>query len=150
MSSLSSLVDVVRSDIAKLLRYAAVSAVSVPLGLAMLWFFLDVVELQPVVANIVAVGLATIPNYLLNRLWVWNKRGSHSMRREIAPFWAMAFLGALVSSIFVALADQFTDSTLVFLFANLAAFGLVWIFKFVVIERFLFGDSAESAVEVAA
>jgi putative flippase GtrA len=141
VSSLSSLIDFVKSDLAKLLRFAAVSAITVPLGSTLFWFFLDVAELQPVVANVVAVTLSTIPNYILNRRWVWNKRGTNSVGREIAPFWAMAFLGFLLSSLLVAIADQFTDSTLVFLAANFIAFGIVWIFKFFVLEKYLFGNT---------
>ena len=79
-------------------RFAAVSVVTVPLGLFLLWLFLDVNKMHPVVANLLAVTLATIPNYLLNRYWVWGKRSAHSLRREIAPFWIMAVLGALLSS----------------------------------------------------
>lgn len=127
------------------MRYAAVSVITVPLGLLLLWLLLEVADLQPVVANIVAVAMATLPNYYLNRLWVWNKRGSHSMRREIAPFWAMAFLGGLLSSVLVAIADFFTDASVVFLGANLVAFGIVWVFKFFVIEKYLFGTTADVA-----
>lgn len=139
MPALSSLIDFVKTDLAKLIRFAAVSAVTVPLGLSLLWVFLEVVELRPVVANIAAVTLATIPNYMLNRYWVWNKRVVNSFSREVAPFWAMAFLGALLSSVLVAIADVFTDSSFVFLAANFCAFGVVWVFKFFVIEKYLFG-----------
>ena len=141
VSSLSSLIDFVKSDLAKLLRFAAVSVITVPLGMALFWIFLEIADLQPVVANIVAVSISTIPNYILNRRWVWNKRGANSMRREIAPFWAMSFLGFLLSTILVAIADQFTDATFVFLAANFAAFGIVWVFKFFVLEKYLFGPA---------
>lgn len=150
MSQLSSVIDFVRSDLPKLMRYAAVSAISVPIGLALLWIFLEVVDLQPVIANLAAVALSTIPNYALNRYWVWNKRGAHSVRREIAPFWAMAFLGALLSSVLVALADLFTDASAVFLLANFMAFGMVWVFKFFLIEKYLFGGVHEAVAEVTA
>ena len=141
VSLLSSLIGFVKTDPAKLARFAAVSVVTVPLGAALFWVFLDVVELQPVVANIVAVTLSSIPNYFLNRYWVWNKRGGSSIGREIAPFWAMAFLGLFLSVAFVAAADVFTDLSVVFLAANFMAFGAVWIFKFVVLEKYLFGNT---------
>lgn len=150
MPSVSTLIDFVRSDLPKLMRYAAVSAISVPIGLALLWIFLEVVGLQPVIANLAAVTLSTIPNYVLNRMWVWNKRGAHSVRGEIAPFWAMAFLGALLSSVLVAIADVFTDVAIVFLIANFCAFGMVWVFKFFLIEKYLFGGAHEPVAEVTA
>lgn len=138
MTSLSSLIDFVKSDLAKLIRFAAVSLVTVPLGMALLWVFLEVDDLQPAFANLVAVTLSTIPNYILNRYWVWNKRGANSVRREIAPFWAIAFLGLLLSTALVALAARYTDESLVFLAVNFFAFGVLWVFKFFVLEKFLF------------
>ena len=135
-----SLIAFVRHDLAKIVRFAAVSAVTVPLGMALLWFFLER-DMAPVVANLVAVSIATIPNYLMNRYWVWAKRGPNSVRREIAPFWAMAFLGLAFSTLLIWVAGQFTDATVVFLAANFFAFGVVWVLKFFVIEQFLFGAS---------
>jgi hypothetical protein len=62
----------------------------------------------------------------------------------------MTFLGLVVSTVFVWGVGLFTDSNLVFLAANFAAFGLVWVVKFFVLEQFLFGPAraevAESAV----
>ena len=146
MSSLSSLIVFVKSDVAKVIRFAAVSLLTVPLGLALLWILLEVADLQPVVANILAVSVLAIPSYILNRRWVWNKRGANSVRREIAPFWAMSFLGALLSTVFVAIADRFTDASLVFLAANLCAFGIVWVLKFFVLEKYLFGPATIEAM----
>lgn len=141
MDKLMSLVDFVKSDLAKLIRYAAVAFVMVPVGLALFWVFLEVVELRPLVANLTATAIATVPNYILNRYWVWNKRGANSIKREIAPFWAMAFLGVLLSTIMVAIAEQFTDVSFVFLAVNFFSFGLVWVLKFFVLEKFLFGNT---------
>lgn len=144
MRLLSSIIEFVKNDLGKIIRFAAVSAITVPLGLALLWIFLEVAEWRPLVANLVAVVIATIPNYLLNRYWVWNKRGKNSVTRELAPYWIMAVLGALLSSLLIWIADQFTDATLVFLAANFIAFGVVWVLKFFVLEKYLFGAEAES------
>ena len=40
-----------------------------------------------------AVLIASLPAYLLNRAWVWNKGGAHSFTREVLPFWIMSLLG---------------------------------------------------------
>ena len=146
--SVASLVDMVRRDIAKVFRFAAVSAFAVPAGLVLLWLFLQT-RLAPVWANVLATSLMTIPNYLLNRYWVWQKRGANSVRREIAPFWAMAFLGLALSSLFVWVASWFSDADLLFLALNFLAFGIVWVFKFFVIERFLFGEHTHATAEAS-
>ena len=139
--SLSSLIDFVKSDLAKLLRFAAVSVVTVPLGQLLLLFFLEVADIRPFLANLTAVTIATVPNYLLNRYWVWNKRGTSSVRSEIMPFWGIALLGLVLSTVLVAIASQFTDRTIVFLAVNLCAFGALWVFKFFVLEKYLFGHT---------
>ena len=141
MRSLSSLIGFVKSDLAKLLRFAAVSVVTVPLGQLLLLFFLEVADTRPFLANLIAVTIATIPNYFLNRYWVWNKRGASSLRSEIVPFWAIAFVGLVLSTALVAVASQLTDLTIVFLAANLCAYGVLWVFKFFVLEKYLFGDT---------
>ena len=86
---------------------------------------------------------------LLNRYWVWRKRGRNSISREIAPFWAMAFLGLCLSTAAVWIAERFTDSDAVFLVLNIVSFGVVWIVKFVVLERFLFGHQPDDVTEPA-
>lgn len=144
----SSLVAFVRHDLRKVLRYAAVSAITVPLGMLLFWLFLQT-DLAPVLANVVAVTIATIPNYLLNRYWVWSKRGPNSVSREIAPFWAMALLGLALSTLYVWVVGQFTDNSIAFLAANFTAFGMVWVLKFFVLEQFLFGSDAPEVAESA-
>lgn len=141
MNRVSQLTDFVRSDAVKLLRFAAVSLVTVPLGLFLLWFFVDVVGMRPALANVVGVTLSTIPNYILNRYWVWNKRSANSVKGEIAPFWAIAFAGLLLSTVLVAIAARYTDATIVYLAANFFSFGVMWLVKFFVLEKYLFGPT---------
>lgn len=144
MRFVSGLIAFVRNDLAKLLRFAAVSAVTVPLGLALYWLFLQT-DMRRFLANALAVSISTIPNYLLNRRWVWSKGGAHSIRREIAPFWALAFLALALSTLLAWITSWFTDNDLIFLAVNFATFGLMWLFKFFVIEKYLFGRIEETA-----
>jgi len=143
--TIANLVSLVRNDLAKVVRYAAVSIVTVPIGLALLWYFLAVLEMSWVQGNVLSVVISTIPNYLLNRYWVWNKRGRNSVQREIAPFWIMALLGALLSTGLIRLAEVFTDEVFVALALQLFSFGVVWVLKFFVIERYLFGETAAAS-----
>ena len=57
-------------------------------------------------SNVAATALAAIPVYLLNRAWVWGVSRSHSLSREIVPFWSYTLLGLLISTAFVAYADS--------------------------------------------
>ena len=96
-------------------------------------------------SNITAVCVAALPAYLLNRAWVWGKTSTHSVRGEIVPFWTYSLLGLAFSTILVGFADQIWGTTLSVMAANLVGFGILWVGKFVLLEKVLFGpDVVES------
>lgn len=43
--------------------------------------------------------VAVVPSYYWNRRWAWGKRGKSHFRREIVPYWSMAFLGIAFSQL---------------------------------------------------
>ena len=128
-------------------RFVMVSAVSVPFSQAVFVLCKEVFELHEIVSNLVAVTLSCIPSYLLNRYWVWGKRGKNHFWREVFPFWAMAALGLVLSTIFVYFVDQRTDVTVFLMAANLSAFGLLYIAKFLILDRVLFKVADEMTAE---
>jgi putative flippase GtrA len=123
---------------AKLFRYSGVSVVAVIVTQTFLWFGLVVVVWPALVANVVAVTVGAVPAYLLNRSWVWGRKDSHSVRNEILPFWLYSVVGLGLSSSLVALADLWWDSTALVMASNLVGFGVLWLGKFFILEKFLF------------
>jgi putative flippase GtrA len=121
----------------KALRYSAVSVIGVVVTEALLIGFLTA-DIEPWISNVLAVSIASLPAYLLNRAWVWNKSGSHSFSREVAPFWGMSLLGLLLSTIAIVIVSDYTEATIVIAFTNLAAFGVLWVAKFMILEKVLF------------
>ena len=91
--------------------------------------------------------IGTVPSYLLNRAWVWGKSGTHSVRAEIVPFWGMAVLGLILSTALVAIVHRHSDSWVWINAANLAAFGSLWVAKYMVLHRVLFAEGRLAAVE---
>ncbi len=134
----------------KLIRYAGVSVVGVTTGQTFLFLFYRVFGWDAVVANTAAVTIGTIPSYLLNRAWVWGKDHAHSVTREIIPFWSMAFLGLVLSSVLVHLVEQRWENWVLINGANLFAFGLLWIVKYVVLDRVIFAEGSEIETTVPA
>lgn len=125
--------------VGKLVRYSAASVAGVVTSQATLLFCFTVVGLSAAMSNVIAVTLGAVPNYLINRAWTWKKNDRHSVSREVVPFWAMAFLGLLLSTVAVDwAADRFDDNPLAVSGANIAAFGVLWVAKFVVLDRVLF------------
>jgi putative flippase GtrA len=128
-------------------RFVMVSAVSVPISQTVFVICKDVLDLNGTVSNLIAVTLSCIPSYLLNRYWVWGKRGRNHFWREVFPFWAMAALGLVLSTIFVYFVSQRTDVTVFLMAANLSAFGLLYVVKFLVLDRVLFKVADEMTSE---
>ena len=128
----------------RLLRFTAVSAMSIVLTQVLLQSFYGLTSLGAAWSNILAVGLSAIPAFLILRRWVWGRVGNHSITREILPFWAYTFLGLALSTVVVAAVEDRWQSALAVSLANLAAFGALWITKFVLLERWLFADRTVS------
>lgn len=135
----------------KLVRYSMVSVVAVVCSQAVLAITYGLFHWSARTANITAVGLSAIPSYTLNRAWVWRRSDRSSFLREIVPFWGMCFLGLVLSTWsadFAAThADEVSSShlvqTLLVMSASLAAFGVLWVGKFILLEKLLFAPREE-------
>jgi putative flippase GtrA len=130
-----------RPVVAKLIRYSMTSVVGVVLGQSLLQLFYSVLDWPAVPSNVLATAISTGPVYLINRYWVWKKKSGNSLRREVVPFWGMTFLGLALSSLIVWFVEQRTDAALAISVANLSGFGLLWVAKFIVLDRVLFAHN---------
>lgn len=157
--TISGLVSWARSpEGRKWVRYSMVSVVAVACSQLILAVTFGLLQWSARSANMTAVGLSAIPSYWLNRVWVWKKTDRSSMLREIIPFWAMAFLGLIFSTWAADLAathaaglsDSRGVQTVVVMAASLAAFGILWVGKFAVLNRVLFASGNDRLEEVAA
>jgi len=129
----------------KLVKYSMVSLVSIVVSQTtqLVAFFLTH---NGVLSSIVAVAVGTVPSYELNRRWTWKKNGPSHMWREIVPFWVMSFIGLVFSTVCVYLAEQWAEdrdltkarTALLLNLSSLFAFGILWIGKFMIINRLLF------------
>jgi putative flippase GtrA len=86
-------------------------------------------------ANTFAALVAAIPAYLLSRRWVWQTGGRHSLRGEILPFWVIALVGLVVSGLLAELADRLFGSGLPVALGSIAGSVIVWVLKFLILEK---------------
>lgn len=100
-------------------------------------------------SNVFAAVLTAIPSYLLSRKWVWKVNGSHSLRKEIAPFWTLALLGLVLSTALAEGADRLFGSGIWVAAGSLIGYFVVWVSKFVILDR-LFDRSARRLEGAAA
>jgi putative flippase GtrA len=133
----------------KFLKYSAVSVVSVAINLIMLVFAFGILGWRAAPANIFAVAVSAVPSYYLNRAWAWGKRGRSHFMKEVVPFWALAFLGLVISTIAVHIVGDNVKhlhhavQTVIVALTNVGAFGVLWIVKFVIFNELLFKHHPE-------
>jgi putative flippase GtrA len=142
----------------KVIRYTMVSAISALTSLIILTIVYGVLRLwSEVVSTLFANVMAGIPSYLLNRHWVWQKGGRSHLWREILPFWVMSLTGIGFALFTASLAHNFAVDhhlhhlarTVLVVGANIAAFGILWFLKFIILNR-LFAEIADAEVGVEA
>ena len=142
-----SLGDLARAQFhRKPVRYSLVSVVAVSVSQLVLIVCNGLLDWSAVPSNLMAVSVGSIPSYTLNRSWVWGKRGDNDLWREVVPFWGFALLGLVFSTLLVHLASTWNDSTVVVSAANLAAFGILWVAKYLFLDSLLFGVAKKDLV----
>jgi putative flippase GtrA len=125
----------------KAIKYTMVSIVGVCITQVLLLLLHGVLEWAAVAANVAAVSLCTGPVFYLNKHWVWGRSGKAHLRREVLPFWLFTIAGLILSTIAVAVVDDWSESTLVVSGANMAGFGVLWVAKFLFLDAVLFGGA---------
>ena len=102
------------------------------------------------IAAVLASLIGAVPSYYLNRRWAWGKTSKGHFWKEHVPFWVITVASIGFSAGCVALADnwgqahlgEFAEKLFVNA-ANLGSFGILWIGKFLVFNRFMFGVEHE-------
>ncbi len=142
----------------KVIKYTSVSAIGALTSIVVLALTYGVLRLgSEVWCTLFANIVAGVPAYILNRRWVWGKRGRSHLWREIIPFWVMSLSGIGLALLTSSLAHSFADShhlhhlarTLLVEGANIAAFGTLWFLKFLILNR-LFSEIADAELHETA
>lgn len=130
----------------KLWRYSVASIVAVIVSEICLVLFNGVVGMSAAAASSLATSIAAIPNYYMNRKWAWGKHGRSHLLKEVVPFWALAFAGWALSTYSVYLMERYAKqqhfshvlTTALVAIVYIAAFGLLWVGKFVIFNKLMF------------
>jgi putative flippase GtrA len=120
-------------------RFLMVSAFNVIFGQSLLVLAHSWLGWSFAASNGAVVAISAAPAYVLTRYWVWEKRSANHLVKEVLPFWGLAFLGLVVSTVAAGIANTYTDAQIVLNLVNLAFFGLIWVSKFFIFDRFMFG-----------
>lgn len=140
----------------KQLRYAGISVVFVPLGqvliqiLAVVAFTTEVrrgggitKETNWVAASVASAAILTIPNFFANKYLVWRETSKDNLRTQMIVFWVAAMLGVTLATGLTYLVDAMISShgtieKVAVFFAQLAGFGIVWLGRYVILDKWIF------------
>lgn len=143
----------------KLFRYVMGSVITTVVSFFVLTLVYGVLRWWSAVpSTVVANVVATVPAYWLNRTWTWGKVGRSDPWREVAPFWVLSVLGIAISMGTAALAADVArshhfghlTSIVVVDGANLLAYGVLFVGKYLVFERLFRVAEAVRAARAAA
>jgi putative flippase GtrA len=130
----------------KLWRYSVASIVAVIVSEICLVIFNGVIGMSAWVSSSLATAIAAIPNYYMNRKWAWGKNGRSHLLKEVVPFWGLAFAGWALSTYSVYVMEHYAKhhhfahafTTALVAIVYVAAFGVLWIAKFVIFNKLMF------------
>ena len=136
----------------KQLRYAGVSIFFVPVGQVLIQLMGALVftttvdglkETNWVLASISSAAILTIPNFFANKMLVWRNTSKDNLRTQVIVFWVAAMLGVTFATGLTYLVDFLIEShgwveKVAVFFAQLAGFGIVWLGRYVILDRWIF------------
>jgi putative flippase GtrA len=133
-----------RSALARRLsRYTLGSAVAFATSELTLVLLFATGLLGAAAASVVAFVAGALPNYLLNRYWVWRRDDPAPVRRQLGPYVVVSAVSlgaaAVATSVAAAVAPGGRSEASVFVaVAYLASYGVLFLAKFAALHRFVF------------
>lgn len=133
------------------LRYGAGSLVAMGCSELVLIGSYDVLGLGPEAATILAWVAGALPNYVLNRRWAWrstDRRSRGERGRELGLYWVITLVTAAAAVAATTGMDALIrgsvtargEQSLLLAAAYLFAYGVVFIAKFVLFDRWVFAE----------
>ncbi len=135
------------------LRYAAGSLVATGCSEVVLVAGYGLLGLGPQAAAVVAWVAGAVPNYLLNRRWAWRERDRSPALRELIPYWVITLGTAALAIVATTAADGLVrravsdrgERSFLLGLVYLAAYGLVFVIKFVLFDNWVFSAKRSCA-----
>lgn len=136
-------------------RYSVVSAISILVSQVVLFVTFGVMRLGSAMeCNVIATAAAAGPSYYLNRNWAWGRSGASHFWKEVVPFWVVAFVGLAFSIVAVDVAQRLStlaglthlETSLAVNLSALAAYGVLWVGKFILFHKLMFGAERSSSL----
>ncbi|MFC9519005.1 GtrA family protein [Nocardiaceae bacterium NPDC056970] len=135
---------------AELVKFLTVGSIAF-VATSVLFFGLKwtILEGKPVTANVVAVLIATVLSYVLNREWAFTARGGRERRHEAALFFVVAGVGLAINQLPLAVSryafgfetphvSHMTENIADFVSATIIGTLLATVFRWWAMRKFVF------------
>lgn len=125
------------------LRYGAVALVFLPIGQGLIQVLGPWLH-NYTIASLLAAGVATIPNFFANKHFVWRATSGGDLHKQVLLFWTMVMLAVVLATRFTYLVDRAMAAEptpvhgLAVFFAQVLGFGVVWVGRFLLLDRWFF------------
>lgn len=131
-------------------KYSAASVVATTLSQAAFalcyWF-----GTTPLIATLVAWVTGTVPSYLINRHWTWGHRSPSG--RDLLPYAIIVVVSAVLAAIVTTVTDNLVQDriashawqTALVSASYLGTYGVLFILKFVLFDRYVFAKKPAPA-----
>jgi putative flippase GtrA len=134
----------------KLFRYAVASGVNVLVGEGTLAVMFGIVGWTARSAAVLAAVVAAFPAYVLARRWVWGRSGRSHLLKEVLPFWTLALLGLVITTVAADVGERvgadassrLVQTGVVMAFV-LGAAAVFWVIRFLLLNHILFADRGD-------
>ncbi len=136
---------------ARVLRAGTSSALAT--GISQLTFIgLSVWGATPALTSALAFLAGAVPNFLLARRWAWGRSGTPALRRELVPYVAVITATGLTAVGLTTLTGHLIEPlalsgfwrVVVLDVVFLGSYGLVFMLKFVLLDRLVFRDAGRT------
>lgn len=132
-----------RATVARFTRYTAGSVIALAVSEVTLVVCFATGWTTAAMASVLAFFAGAVPNYLLNRSWVWRRRGQVEVRGELVPYVAISLatlgLAAIATTFAAHLAPGGNGARTAFVaVAYLLTYGVLFVAKFFAYQHFVF------------
>ncbi len=122
------------------------SLITVPVGYTLLLVARHFWDINAGVLNLIVGNVLTVPSFFLYRWLVWKGGSGKSIGAELFSFWQTVMVGALASSLLIALADLLFDANgPLIIFAGLCGQGIIFIARFFWLDKVTFMSRTEKS-----
>ena len=131
---------------ARVLRFAALTAFGAPINFFLYALLLEFTAASAAAATVLAALCVIVPKFALSKYWVWKQNSTGNLGQEVSIYFAVTTLSLAFATYVGWLLERQGATNAVLVFANLGSFTLMWVLRFIVLDRFAFGSPTHSQI----